>query len=118
MIESREFAGVRRLPGFVPAKGEQIDLFTIECYLPNLADAQEWLNIQVGKKYDYGAVVRFITRQQEDRKGSGKFFCSELVFAFVRKAGLNLLERIEPWAVDPGRLSTSPYLNYESTIKN
>lgn len=67
---------------------------------------------QIGKDYDYTMVVRFITRQQEQRKSRGKWFCSELVFAALKQAGVNALSRTEPWEVSPNLLSKSPYLQY------
>ena len=65
---------------------------------------------QIGKPYDLTMVLRFVTRQQESRKSTGKWFCSELAFAAAQKAGINLLERIEPWAVSPELVSLSPLL--------
>lgn len=109
VLESREFKGVRILDKLSPARGESIDIFEITAPLPNEAAAIQWALKQVGKKYDYHSIIRFVTRQQQDRTDSGKWFCSEYVFATIAKAGLRLLSRIEPWAVDPNRLSTSPY---------
>lgn len=65
---------------------------------------------QIGKGYDYTMVARFVSRRQEARKASGKWFCSELVFAALQKAGVDLLARCEPWEVSPGLLSKSPLL--------
>lgn len=71
---------------------------------------------QVGKKYDYRQVFRFLTRI--GGKNNGKWFCSELVFAALQHAGINLLERIEPWAVSPGLLALSPDLvKHESRVQ-
>lgn len=65
---------------------------------------------QIGKPYDWTMVIRFITRRQETRKTHGKWFCSELVFASLQKAGLSLLARTKPWEVSPAMLARSPYL--------
>lgn len=67
---------------------------------------------QIGKPYDYSMVIRFVTRQQERRASRGKWFCSELVFAALKQAGVNVLSRTEPWEVSPNLLSKSPYLQY------
>jgi len=56
-------------------------------------------------------VIRFITRQQETRKSSNKWFCSELIYASLLKAGIVVLERIEPWEVSPVLLSYSTDLH-------
>jgi uncharacterized protein YycO len=73
-------------------------------------DIAKFLDRQLGKPYDYTMVLRFITRQQEDRKSVGKWFCSELVFAAVQKVGVNLLNNAEPWEISPVLLSFSPLL--------
>ena len=63
---------------------------------------------QVGSKYDYWAIVRFISRPSMPT--NDKWFCSELVFASLARAGINLLERITASEVSPGLLSFSPIL--------
>jgi uncharacterized protein YycO len=69
---------------------------------------EEFLRAQLGKGYDYTSVLRFVSR----RKGGNpdRWFCSELVFAALAHAGVNLLERCEPWRVSPGMLAWSPFL--------
>lgn len=90
---------------------EEVAVFAV----PHLTDAGAWqvrafLSRQIGKPYDYGMVARFVTREQADRRESGKWFCSELVFAALREGGVSLLARIEPWAVSPQHLAISPRL--------
>jgi len=65
---------------------------------------------QVGKPYDFTMVCRFVSRQNEARKSSGKWFCSELVFAALAEAGVRLFARTEPWEVSPALLARSPLL--------
>ncbi len=65
---------------------------------------------QIGKKYDFRSVFRFLTRKPEDENDREKWFCSELVFASFQYGGIDLLKRIEPWAVSPSLLSMSPKL--------
>lgn len=72
------------------------------------ARALEFAHTQVGKSYDYWAVIRFISRSR--MPDNDKWFCSELAFAAILAGGITLLERIEAWAVDPHRLRTSPLL--------
>lgn len=69
---------------------------------------------QVGKKYDYLGVARFVTRRPS--RDNDKWFCSELVYRALQEAGINLFERIEPWAVSPAMLAYSPLL--EPTAAN
>lgn len=107
LYESRETYGVRKVPDWSPV-GQNVDCFNVTVTSPGTM--RQWLDTQVGKKYDLGSVIRFITRKQESRSDSGRWFCSELVFAALQKGGVNALERIEPWAVSPAMLSYSPHL--------
>lgn len=70
----------------------------------------KWLDGQVGKKYDFTMVIRFVTRQQEARKSKGKFFCSELIGAAFKHIGVDLFRETDPWEISPGFLSRSPLL--------
>lgn len=84
------------------------ELYSVETTKEQEKIMWEFAKAQIGKPYDLTMVVRFVTRQQATRASSGKWFCSELVFAAFQKAGINLLERIEPWAVSPELLRVSP----------
>ena len=72
-------------------------------------DATQWLQKQIGKKYDFGGVLRFVTRWRKEQ--DEKWFCSELVFAALKHAGVDLLERVNASQVSPTVLSFSPLLN-------
>lgn len=108
VVESREFKGVRWLSALEP--GEDADLYRVELTADQAQTIRAFLFAQLGKPYDYTMVLRFISRRQASRKESGKWFCSELVFAAFQKSGINLLSRVEPWAVSPGLLALSPLL--------
>lgn len=110
VIESREGKGVRQLTKLEPTAKERIDLFTVEVTETQLQDIAWFLNEQLGKKYDWTMVARFVTRRQESRSSSEKWFCSELVFAAFQQAGIDLLRATEPWEVSPGLLARSPLL--------
>lgn len=111
-IEAREFKGVRMVfANMLAQPGERVDHFAVAGLTEaQAATVREFLYAQIGKPYDYTMVARFISRRQASRKSKGKWFCSELVFAAFAKAGVNLLDRVEPWAVSPGLLSLSPLL--------
>jgi uncharacterized protein YycO len=83
---------------------------------PDMQEAEEQIlafaQRQVGKAYDLRMVARFITRQQEARETSGRWFCSELVYAAFWYAGVELLGNTQPWEVSPGLLRRSPYLQF------
>jgi uncharacterized protein YycO len=108
VVESREFKGVRWLAALEPSK--DVDLFRVELKREQYLAIRNFAFGQLGKPYDYTMVLRFISRRQASRAQSGKWFCSELVFAAFKEAGINLLERVEPWAVSPGLLALSPLL--------
>lgn len=86
------------------------DSFYVDASTDQEAIARKFLNKQTGKPYDFTMIIRFLTRQQETRESRGKWFCSELVYAALTKAGVKVLSRIEPWQVSPAMLSYSPAL--------
>jgi uncharacterized protein YycO len=104
IVESWQGAGVR-----VKTLGdwEGIHRYTI----PGMTsdqwdDAIAYALAQVGSGYDYLGVLRFITRHPSP--ANDRWFCSELVYTALRHAGVDLFQRIEPWAVSPGLLAISP----------
>lgn len=100
---------VRRQPwttGHTP--GTRIQLYRVGCTLEQRRLFYEFLNAQIGKRYDYTGILGFMLRARTESKES--WFCSELVFAAARQAGINLLSRIEPYQVAPGDLNISPLL--------
>jgi hypothetical protein len=124
-IEAREFRGVRLTMGVVTTPATNVDLFAVEPFGATPKAAPEtgalpkiwfWAKDELAKDYDYTMVARFVSRRQASRTESDKWFCSELVFAALRKAGIELLRDVEPWAVSPGLLAKSPLLKFQKTI--
>lgn len=109
IYEAREFKGVQQRAA-EKYDGRYFDDYRVNITLEQELEMEKFLRRQLGKGYDYTMVLRFITRQQETRKSTGMWFCSELVFASFQKVGINLLERCEPWEVSPALLSLSPSL--------
>jgi uncharacterized protein YycO len=70
--------------------------------------AADFLDKQIGKKYDYQGVLRFVTREKSHYPE--RWFCSELAFAYLRAGGVKCLNMDEAWRVSPGMLALSPYL--------
>lgn len=70
--------------------------------------AHEFCSLKINMRYDYRSVFQFVTRSRP--AANDAWFCSELVFAALRHAGLDLLARIDPHEVSPGMLALSPYL--------
>lgn len=100
--------GVRELPG--PKYGTQgIDVFDIQGITEEQeARMHDWFLAQVGKKYDFLGVIRFVTR--EKRGDVKKFFCSELVFEGCLQAKIELMARTKSWEVPPDWLKRSTLL--------
>lgn len=63
---------------------------------------------QLGKKYDWIAIYGFVGRHDWQREG--KWFCSELVFASIKKSGVELLHG-KKWRISPRDLYLSPILS-------
>ena len=107
VLESWQGAGVRttRLKSRLG-----VDAFTVH----NMTD-QQWKTAiqfaqgQIGKGYDYWAIIRFISRNRMPE--NDRYFCSELVVEALESAGVKLLERTHPWAISPGLLALSPRLD-------
>jgi uncharacterized protein YycO len=107
IIESWQFAGVRIK---TITDWRDVDRFTI----PSMSGEQwnralDFALSQVGKRYDYVGVARFISRERSP--DNGRWFCSELVDAALRHAGVHLFERIESAEISPGLLAISPLLS-------
>lgn len=93
-----------------------VEAYEVEGMTPEQWEvALEWLDDQVGKKYDFGGVLRFLTRYRKDQ--DEKWFCSELVFQALVEAGVELLSRIQCSQVSPTVLSFSPLLKPSEPIK-
>lgn len=109
-IESREGKGVLEHDQLVVANNEEVDLFHVMVSDDQALLLSRFLRSQLGKPYDWTMVARFITREQETRSSTGKWFCSELVFAAFLEANVELLRDTHPWEVSPGLLARSPLL--------
>jgi uncharacterized protein YycO len=92
-----------------------VDVFTVYVSPESRDYALAWAKSQIGKKYDYVSILRFLTRSSRGRKDNGKWFCSELAFVAAQKAGVDLLHFIHPVEVSPGHFILSPLLRLEST---
>ncbi len=106
IVESWQGAGVRVK---ALADWSDIDVFDV----PSMSagqwnDALRFATDFVGAGYDYRSVMRFVSRRGASE--DGRWFCSELVFAALQAAGVDLLERIAASEVSPGLLSLSPLL--------
>lgn len=74
------------------------------------ANVEKFLNLQVGKGYDYLAILRFITRTKIFSGEQNRWFCSELVFAALDSAGIQLFRWTKAYEVSPDLLKRSVVL--------
>lgn len=88
--------------------GTTVDIFDVATSEQQRDDISVFARMQMGKPYDFAAIARFMSRRNKDNPD--KWFCSELVFSAFRYAGIDLLERTEPFQVSPVLLSRSPLL--------
>ncbi len=86
----------------------EVDIYSVAMTPEQWGTALDYATSQVGRGYDYWAVIRFIDRR--NMPANDKWFCSELVFESLARAGVRLFERIMPWAVSPGLIAISPML--------
>ena len=115
IYEAWHVGGVRRLRYATEGhdSGTVIDI----CRINNVSDGsvdkvRAFLQSQIGKKYDFKSVLRFITRRKV--RADNRWFCSELVLAALEAGGIKLLN-INYSEASPRDVSISPNLTYENT---
>ncbi len=105
IIEAMQFAGVR-IRELTDEDMAGADLYDVPCCSPKQwIDAADFAHDQIGKKYDYLGVMRFLDRRPGLDRDS--WFCSELVFAALWNQGVQLLHK-PAWKVNPTNLAESP----------
>jgi uncharacterized protein YycO len=109
MWEARQSTGVRRYDHWWPSPGDRVAKFAEPLDEHQVARMADWLNQQIGKAYDWGAVFRFVSRRKVNpAESSRRWFCSELAAAaFTVATGIRLL-RLPAWKISPGLLYASP----------
>jgi hypothetical protein len=81
-----------------------VEWYRVDC---DEESALRFARQQLGKRYDYWSVLRFVTRRQEDKESRGMWFCSEYTFAQVLKGGARLFNECDPCNVSPSILPMS-----------
>lgn len=112
LVESRVGKGVIQVP-FQPDPvvdhDPVIDLYEVEGLTDeDIGVIWDFTRAQLGKGYDYWGAFRFLSRDRLPE--NDRWFCSELVYAALQAAQVELLERVEAWQVSPGLLARSPRL--------
>jgi uncharacterized protein YycO len=91
-----------------------IDVFRVPMMTPEMwNEAIAFARSQVGRKYDYLAIIRFVDRAKMPR--NDRWFCSELVFESLERAGVTLLFNTASWAVAPGHLAWSTRMKLDKS---
>ena len=109
-------------PFILHTYGTVVEVFTVPRLLEAGGDGIEdrawnWALQQVGKKYDFRMVMRFLPRWGETKGSRDKYFCSELVSMAFVVGGFPLLKRIKTAYISPGLLRVSPFLDYSYSMK-
>lgn len=94
-------------------QGTKVDIF--ELVHPENFDvgkAKVFLKDQIGKKYDFWSVGRFLTRRKA--QANNKWFCSELAEEAFKHGGVHLLNG-NPSEHSPRDIVLSPYLRLVET---
>jgi len=107
--------GVTHAPSILAghAPDTEVHLFTLDLTIEQRWAIQDFLIAQIGKPYDYGGILGFLTASKTEHPN--RWFCSELLFSALKQAKVCLLARIPAWKVSPGLLALSPLLTPKST---
>ncbi len=76
----------------------------------------EFANSQIGKPYDWLGILGFVFFNP-NLESKNRWFCSELVFAAFKQAGVELLKNTHPSEVSPRLFLKSPLLQFEYSAK-
>jgi len=111
--------GVQKVPSISTnhTKGTVVDVWKIALWSEQAMVWLDWMDKQIGKKYDYMGIMGFVFRRDWD--ATNKFFCSELVvtgnlMSAKRVAGSVLIvnDMTPPHKVYPAMVTYSPNLVY------
>lgn len=95
--------------------GTEVDIFKVKTTSKQDKVIYDFMRGQVGKKYDWGLILGFLTRGDTDNRD--KWICSELVFAAFKVAGIDLLAATNAYEVSPSLIRRSTLLEYVETVR-
>jgi uncharacterized protein YycO len=113
IVEAWHIGGVGYLTEHTHTPKTEIDVFKIEGEY-NILAVEKFLSAQIGKKYDFRSVFRFVSRR--DAPADDRWFCSELVVTAFYMGGLDLL-RGAPSMMSPRDIAMIPRLQFERTVE-
>ena len=100
----------------VHTPGTEFSVFSVQVSEAQKELIEIFLRDQVGKPYDWLGILGFPLRNWKLEK-SNRWFCSELVFAAFKYAGVELLRETHPSEVSPRLFLKSPFLKFEYSTK-
>jgi uncharacterized protein YycO len=107
-IESYPGPGVR-IRDLKAEDWANIDMYDVRGMTPEMwATAIEFARKQLGMKYDWWSVLRFVDKRAA--RENTRWFCSEICHKAIAEAGIRILERIPSAEVAPAHLGISPLL--------
>jgi len=90
--------------------GTPVDIFEVNLPCPNMY----FIEAQVGKKYDWSLINKFITRLPATI--NNRWICSELVGEFCKRSGL-AMQNMPTWKMAPEHIGISPVIKPMYKIK-
>jgi uncharacterized protein YycO len=110
VIESHFVGGVQisESPFVLNGINADFDVFSVKCLTGvQCASISSFLRRQIGRKYDYLGIIRFLAGINRDNEN--RWFCSELVAEACELAGRPLL-KTDAWKISPESLAWSTEL--------
>jgi uncharacterized protein YycO len=98
----------------VHEEGTEIDIYSIDTTLAQETVLTQWLKAQVGDRYDFRSVFRFLSRRPASE--NNRWFCSELAAKAAENVGLEL-QRAPAHHLSPRDLAMSPRCEYAGSMK-
>ena len=92
--------------------GTEFAVYSVQVTEEQKEKIEEFLQRQLGKPYDWLGILGFPLRNRK-LESKNRWFCSELVFAAFKKAGVELLKNTHPSEVSPRLFLKSPLLQFE-----
>ena len=94
--------------------GTEFAVYSIQVTDGQKKRIEEFLQRQLRKPYDWLGILGFPLRNWK-LESKNRWFCSELVFAAFKQAGVELLKNTHPSEVSPRLFLKSPLLQFEYT---
>lgn len=104
IYEADMIYGVRKLP-LAPFKRMWTETRAVEVDVPNMLALYEFMEAQLGKKYDFTAILALPFRR--DWQDPEKWYCSEYLAGGLRKGGVPVAVREDAHRVKPNDLWTA-----------